>query len=83
MSLNDFFKYLEGKPIEDYIVKLRYKYSWEPDWNYSNEIIIEKQIAGREFTVAVNNGKVIGALEIVSNNNNNFYVKWTNCYEKQ
>ena len=43
------------------------------DWNYSNEIIIEKYIAGREFTVAVNNGKVIGALEIVSNNNNNFY----------
>ena len=39
MSLNDFFKYLEGKPIEDYIVKLRYKYSWEPDWNYSNEIL--------------------------------------------
>ena len=39
MSLNDFFKYLEGKPIEDYIVKLRYKYFWEPDWNYSNEIL--------------------------------------------
>lgn len=43
------------------------------DWNYSNEVIIEKYIAGREFTVAVSNGKVIGALEIVPNNNNNFY----------
>lgn len=39
MSLNDFFKYLEDKPIQDYIVKLRYKYSWEPDWNYSNEFL--------------------------------------------
>lgn len=39
MGLNDFYKYLESKPREDYIVKLRYKYSWEDDWNYSNEIL--------------------------------------------
>ena len=39
MSLNDFYKFLEGKSIKDYIVKLRYKYFWEPDWNYSNEIL--------------------------------------------
>lgn len=40
MSLNDFFKYLiDEKIIESYIVKLRYKYSWEDDWNYSNEIL--------------------------------------------
>lgn len=39
MSLNDFYKFLENKEIEDYIVKLRYKYSWEDDWNYSNEIL--------------------------------------------
>ena len=39
MGLNDFYKYLESKPREDYIVELRYKYFWEPDWNYSNEIL--------------------------------------------
>lgn len=43
------------------------------EWQYGNEIIIEKYISGREFTVAVTKGKAIGALEIVSNNNNNFY----------
>lgn len=39
MTLIDFFKFLGNKPIDDYIVKLRYKYSWEDDWNYSNEIL--------------------------------------------
>lgn len=39
MLLNDFFKFLENKSIQDYIVRLRYKYFWEPDWNYSNEIL--------------------------------------------
>ena len=40
MLLNDFFKYLRDEEIiEDYIVRLRYKYSWEDDWNYSNEIL--------------------------------------------
>lgn len=39
MTENDFFKFLEDKPIQDYIVSLRYKYSWEDDWNYSNEIL--------------------------------------------
>lgn len=43
------------------------------EWQYGNEIIIEKYISGKEFTIAVINGKVMGALEIVSNNNNNFY----------
>ena len=39
MTENDFFKYLRDKEIQDYIVSLRYKYSWEDDWNYSNEIL--------------------------------------------
>ena len=39
MTENDFFKYLRDKTIQDYIVALRYKYSWEDDWNYSNEIL--------------------------------------------
>lgn len=39
MGLNDFYKFLESKPREDYIVKLRYKYLWESDWHYSNEIL--------------------------------------------
>ena len=38
------------------------------DWHYGNEVIIEKYISGREFTVAVSNGKTIGALEILSIN---------------
>ena len=42
------------------------------EWKYSNEIIIEEYIGGKEFTVAVTEGKAMGALEIVSNNNN-FY----------
>ena len=39
MSLSEFFKYLEDKEIQSYIVALRYKYFWEPDWNYSREIL--------------------------------------------
>lgn len=39
MTLSDFFKFLENKEIQNYIVKLRYKYFWEADWNYSNEIL--------------------------------------------
>ena len=38
------------------------------DWQCGNEVIIEKYIKGREFTVAVINDKAIGALEIVSKN---------------
>ena len=43
------------------------------DWQYGNEVIVEEYINGREFTVAVINGKAIGAIEIVSSNNKNFY----------
>ena len=39
MSLDDFFIYLRDKPIQDYIVRLRYKYSWEDDWHYNNELL--------------------------------------------
>lgn len=40
MTENDFYKYLKDKEIrDDYIVSLRYKYSWEDDWNYSNEFL--------------------------------------------
>ncbi|MBR1944508.1 MAG: D-alanine--D-alanine ligase [Alphaproteobacteria bacterium] len=38
------------------------------DWIYGNEVIIERYISGREFTVAVINGDAIGALEITSSN---------------
>ena len=37
-------------------------------WPYSNEIIIEKYISGREFTVAVIDGNALGALEILAQN---------------
>ena len=39
MSIKEFFKYLETKDIETQIVYLRYKYSWEDDWIYSNQIL--------------------------------------------
>ena len=39
MNIKEFAKYLETKDIETQIVYLRYKYSWEDDWVYSNEIL--------------------------------------------
>ena len=39
MDIKEFFKYLETKDIETQIVYLRYKYSWEDTWTYSNEIL--------------------------------------------
>lgn len=39
MDIREFFKYLETKDIETQIVYLRYKYSWEDTWTYSNEIL--------------------------------------------
>lgn len=39
MTVKEFFKYLQTKNIETQIVYLRYKYSWENDWIYSNEIL--------------------------------------------
>ena len=40
----------------------------ETEWIFGNKIIIEKYIKGREFTVCVLNGKVIGTLEILYKN---------------
>lgn len=37
-------------------------------WHYGKEIIVEDYIKGREFTICVFNGKAIGALEIIANN---------------
>ena len=39
MSIKEFFKHLETKDIETQIVYLRYKYSWEDDWIYPNQIL--------------------------------------------
>jgi D-alanine-D-alanine ligase len=35
-------------------------------WTYGNQIMLEQYIPGREFTVMVMDGRVIGALEIIS-----------------
>jgi D-alanine--D-alanine ligase len=40
----------------------------ESDWTYGSEIMIEKYIAGREFTVLVIDGTAIGAVEITHKN---------------
>lgn len=39
MTIKEFAKYLKTKDIETQIVYLRYKYSWEDTWTYSNEIL--------------------------------------------
>lgn len=39
MSLEEFNKWLESQPIEDKLVYMRYKYSWEDKWTYSNEVL--------------------------------------------
>ena len=40
MTIDEFNKYLQALPcIEDQIVYLRYKYDWEHEWTYSNEIL--------------------------------------------
>ena len=38
------------------------------DWTFGDEIIIEKYIKGREFTVSVLDGNAMGSVEIVYNN---------------
>lgn len=41
MTLENFFKYLEDQEgVFDKIVRLRYKYSWEKEWTYSNELLL-------------------------------------------
>lgn len=41
MSREDFNDYLKTLDvIEDQLVYMRYKYSWETDWTYSKEILI-------------------------------------------
>lgn len=40
MRMKEFKKYLESlESIETQIVYIRYKYSWEENWTYSNEIL--------------------------------------------
>ena len=39
MNLEVFKEWLERQPIEDKLVYMRYKYSWEIEWIYSNEIL--------------------------------------------
>ena len=40
MSLDEFYKWLEKQPVlEDKLVYMRYKYSWEDRWTYSNEYL--------------------------------------------
>lgn len=40
MTIRKFNEYLQTLPhIEDQLVYLRYKYEWEDDWTYSNEIL--------------------------------------------
>ena len=39
MSLDEFYKWLEKQSIEDKLVYIRYKYSWEDRWTCSNEYL--------------------------------------------
>lgn len=41
MSTEDFSNYLKTlRIVEDQLVYMRYKYSWETDWTYANEILM-------------------------------------------
>lgn len=39
MRIDEFNKWLESQPLEDKMVRLRYKYSHEDRWTYSNEYL--------------------------------------------
>lgn len=39
MTQEKFFEWLDKQPIDDRIVRLRYKYSCDKDWIYSNEVL--------------------------------------------
>lgn len=39
MTLEEFYKWLQTQPIEDKIVYIKYKYSWEEKWTYDNQIL--------------------------------------------
>ena len=55
MSIKEFFKHLETKDIETQIVYLRYKYSWEDTWTYSNEILkVDMRVNADEFYTWMN-----------------------------
>lgn len=41
MEINEFLKYINSKDhLEDLLVRLRYKYSWEDHYTYSNEVLV-------------------------------------------
>lgn len=39
MSLEEFHEWLKKHPLEDKLVYMRYKYSWEDRWTVSNEYL--------------------------------------------
>ena len=55
MTLDEFFEWLKTQIIETMIVSLRYKYSWEEEWTYSNEILeIDFSISSDDFYIWLN-----------------------------
>lgn len=49
LTLIEFYKRIEGQPVEDLIVKLKYKYSHEKEWNYSYEILTRSSPTSSEW----------------------------------
>lgn len=39
MNTNKFIEWLKNQPLNDKLVYMRYKYSWEDKWTYSNEYL--------------------------------------------
>lgn len=39
MTEKDFYEWLKAQPYDDKIVSLKYKYSFEREWTYSNELL--------------------------------------------
>lgn len=53
MTLQEFHEHLNTQDIEDKIVYMRYKYSWEDEWTYTNEIL-EVDMSVDEYYIWVN-----------------------------
>lgn len=43
MTLDEFYEEIKRYPIEDYIVEIKYKYYWEKEYRYTNELYLVKE----------------------------------------
>ena len=49
MTLQQFDELLDTLPLEDYVVRLKYKYTCEEEYTYSNELLLVNSAFGYEW----------------------------------